>query len=221
MNRHALTTLVRDWEPVDVPRDDARDAARDELSRPEYHRDDPSPVRRALEWFLDHLGDLISRAGDHSPGGGLGLVVIVLLVIAALVVLRLRLGPLRTARRAELPLYGEQGPLSAAEHRAAADAHADRGHWDEAVRERFRAIVRALEERAVLDVRPGRTADEAAAEAGRALPEAAADLRAAAATFDDVHYGGRTADRALDRDLRELDTRCAAARPRVDERMPR
>ncbi|MFF7250423.1 DUF4129 domain-containing protein [Embleya sp. NPDC008237] len=221
MTRHALATLVRDWDPVDIPRDDARDAARDELSRTEYHRNDAGPVRRALDWFLDRLGDLISRAGDHSPGGGLGLVVIVLLVIAALVVLRLRLGPLRTARRAELPLYGDRGPLSAAEHRAAADAHAAGGRWDEAVRERFRAIVRALEERAVLDVRPGRTADEAAAEAGRALPDAAADLRAAAATFDDVHYGGRTADRDLDRDLRDLDARCAAARPRVEERMPR
>ncbi|MET7305192.1 DUF4129 domain-containing protein, partial [Embleya sp. NPDC005575] len=55
----------------------------------------------------------------------------------------------------------------------------------------------------------------------RALPEAAADLRAAAASFDDVHYGGRTADRGLDRDLRDLDARCTVARPRVDERMPR
>ena len=34
----------------------------------------------------------------------------------------------------------------------------------------MRAIVRSLEERALLDLRPGRTADEAAAEAGRSLP---------------------------------------------------
>jgi hypothetical protein len=220
--RHLPPIRAGDWEPVDIPRDDARDAARDELSRSEYHRDDPSLPSRALDWFFDRLGDLLSRAGDNSPGGGIGLVVILLVLIAAIVLLRIRLGPLRAARRrADLPLYGDQGPMSAARHRAAADAHAAEGRWDEAVRERFRAIVRALEERAVLDVRAGRTADEAAAEAGRALPDAAADLRTAAATFDDVHYGGRTADRELDRALRELDARCAAARPHTDERVPR
>ncbi|MGC0420730.1 DUF4129 domain-containing protein [Embleya sp. AB8] len=216
----ALPILARDRPPVDISRDDARDAARDELSRSEYHRNDPSPVRKALDWVFDRLGELISRAGDHTPGGAVGLVVILLLVIAAIVVLRMRLGPLRTAPRVDLPLYGEDGPLSAARHRAAADAHAAAGRWDEAVRERFRAIVRALEERAVLDVRPGRTADEAAAEAGRALPETAAELRAAAAGFDAVHYGGRAADPALDHELRELDARCAAARPHTRERVP-
>ncbi|GCE02020.1 DUF4129 domain-containing protein [Embleya hyalina] len=216
----ALPLLPRDWEPVDIPRDDARDAARDELSRVEYHRDDPNPVRRILDWLFDRLGDLVSRAGDNTPGGYTGLAVIVLLLVAALVLLRLRLGPLGAARRAESPLYGEQGPMPAARHRAAADAHAAAGRWDEAVRERFRAIVRDLEERAVLDVRPGRTADEAAVEGGRGLPEVAADLRAAAAIFDDVHYGGRTADRALDDRLRDLDARCAAARPRAAERIP-
>lgn len=72
----------------------------------------------------------------------------------------------------------------------------------------MRAIVRCLEERALLDPRPGRTADEAAAEAGRSLPGHEIPLRAAARNFDDVTYGGRTADQqtyltvqALDRDL--------------------
>ena len=60
----------------------------------------------------------------------------------------------------------------------------------------MRAIVRSLEERTLLDPRPGRTADEAAAEAGRPLPRHADRLRAAARTFDDVTYGGRTADEA-------------------------
>jgi hypothetical protein len=72
----------------------------------------------------------------------------------------------------------------------------------------MRAIVRSLEERALLDTRPGRTADEAAAEAGRTLPAHSDRLRAAARDFDDVTYGGRTATEqayhrfaALDRDL--------------------
>ena len=213
MIRDALARLPRDRvPPVDVTRDDARDAARDELSRTEYHRDGPNPVRRALEWALDRLGDLVERAGSHTPGGIGGLVVVLALLIAAAIAVRLRLGPLRAARSAARPLYGEDGPMSAARHRAAADAHAAAGRWDEAVQERVRAIVRALEERAVLDTRAGRTADEAAAEAGRALPDLAGRLRAAARTFDDVRYGGRPATEALDLGLRDLDAHCAAER---------
>jgi hypothetical protein len=81
------------------------------------------------------------------------------------------------------------------------------------VRERLRAIVRSLEERAVLEPRPGRTADEAASEAGAALPDCAAGLRSAALLFDDVWYGGRPAGPEGDAALRELDDRVRSARP--------
>ena len=72
----------------------------------------------------------------------------------------------------------------------------------------MRAVVRSLEERTLLDPRPGRTADEAAEEAGRSLPAHTGRLRDAARDFDGVAYGGRTATKpsydslaALDRDL--------------------
>ncbi|MYW05784.1 DUF4129 domain-containing protein, partial [Streptomyces sp. SID3343] len=47
------------------------------------------------------------------------------------------------------------------------------------------------------------------------LPVVAARLRAAARTFDDVRYGGRGADAETDRELRDLDARCAETRPRA------
>jgi hypothetical protein len=103
---------------------------------------------------------------------------------------------------------------SAAEHRAAADAAAAQGDWAEAVRERLRAVVRDLEERGLLDVRPGRTADEAAVLGGQVLPDVAADLRTAARVFDDVWYGGRTATADSDAQLRAVDDAVRAARPR-------
>ena len=81
------------------------------------------------------------------------------------------------------------------------------------MRERLRAVVRSLEERAVLDERPGRTADEAAAEAGRALPGCAAGLRSAAVLFDEVWYGGRPAGPESYAALRDLDAQVQAARP--------
>lgn len=77
----------------------------------------------------------------------------------------------------------------------------------------MRALVRSLEERTLLDIRPGRTADEAATEAGRALPEHAAALAAAARTFDDIAYGERTADQDAYRLLHELDRTLERTRP--------
>jgi hypothetical protein len=81
----------------------------------------------------------------------------------------------------------------------------------------MRAIVRSLEERALLAPRPGRTADEAAAEAGRSLPPHADELRAAARAFDDITYGGRTADRRSYERLRDLDLELERARPQLTE----
>ncbi|QUI32046.1 DUF4129 domain-containing protein [Streptomyces alfalfae] len=196
-----------DEPPVTIPRDPAREAAERELSRPRYHENDPSLLQRALNRFWDWIDDLFSAAAGATPGGGLGLLVIALAVALLAAALWWRLGAPRRAPSSAPALFDDR-PRSAAEHRAAAEAHAARAHWNQAVQERMRALVRALEERALLDPRPGRTADEAAAEAGRTLPAHAVRLREAAREFDDVAYGGRTADASayhrvtgLDRDL--------------------
>jgi hypothetical protein len=146
-----------------------------------------------------------------SPGGYAGVVVVLLLVVVAVVAVRLKVGPLGRSEAREQALFSGRA-RTAAEHRAAADAHAAAGEWAEAVRERLRAVVRSLEERAVLDERPGRTADEAAAEAGLALPAVAADLRQAARLFDDIWYGDRPAGPESDARLRAIDERVRAER---------
>lgn len=201
--------------PVDIPRDPARDAARDELSKQIYHQDDPSLFQRAFDWIVDRFADLLDKATSLAPGGPFGLVLLFAVVVAAVIAVRLRLGPLRVHRTgtAKDALFADARPRTAADYRAAADAHAARGAWDAAVRDRLRAIVRALEERAILDERPGRTAHEAAAEAGRSLPALATELTEAAAVFDDVRYGAHPATAEMDASLRDLDRRCAAARP--------
>jgi hypothetical protein len=79
----------------------------------------------------------------------------------------------------------------------------------------MRAVVRALEERALLDIRPGRTADEAATEAGRALPAHRDRLRAAARDFDDVAYGGRSGSGPSYRRLAELDHALERSKPHL------
>lgn len=204
--------------PVRVPRVPAREAAERELADPRYHQNDPNLLQRALDWLWDRIGDLFEAAAGATPGGWTGLLAIVLVVLLLAVALRLRLGALRrTPTSGSGALFGDR-PRTAAEHRAAAERHAADSRWTEAVQERMRAIVLALEERTLLTPGPGRTADEAASEAGRVLPAHAERLRAAARTFDDVTYGGRpgtaqeyAALSTLDTDLRHSKPQLSAA----------
>ncbi|MEV5233316.1 DUF4129 domain-containing protein [Streptomyces pseudogriseolus] len=201
-----------DEPPVTLPRDPAREAARRELSKQMYHENDPSWLQRALDAFWDWVGELFGAASTATPGGALGLVVVIVAALAVVAALWWRLGTPRR-RPAAAPALFDDRPRSAAEHRAAAEAHAAQGHWNQAVQERMRAVVRALEERALLDPRPGRTADEAAAEAGRALPAHTDRLRTAARDFDDVTYGGRSATEDTYRRLAALDADLERTRP--------
>jgi hypothetical protein len=105
--------------------------------------------------------------------------------------------------------------LTGAEHRARAAAAVAAGQYDVAVRESMRAIARRLDERALLDPRPGRTADEIAVEAARLLPELATELREGARVFDDVAYGSTRADAARAERMRRLDERVEATKPVV------
>ncbi|GGT27655.1 MULTISPECIES: DUF4129 domain-containing protein [Streptomyces] len=200
--------------PVTTPRGPAREAAERELSDPAYHQNDPGLLRRALDAFWEWLGDLFDRAGAAAPGGTAGLVAAAALAVLAAAALWWRLGTPRRTASGGTALFAD-GPRSAADHRTTAEAHAAAARWNEAVQERMRAVVRSLEERALLDPRPGRTADEAAAAAAPALPGHADALRAAARTFDDVTYGGRTADAAAYARLRDLDLALAGTRPNL------
>ncbi|WP_043264586.1 DUF4129 domain-containing protein [Streptomyces sp. CT34] len=216
-NTAALIRLIArsdDDIPVRIPRDPAREAAQRELSDPRYHQHDPNPIQRALNWLWDHIGDLFHTAAGATPGGWAGLIAIVAFVLVLAIALRLRLGALRRTPTTGGALFAD-APRTAAEHRAAADRHAAEGRWNEAIQDRMRAIVLALEERTLITPGPGRTAGEAAAEAGRALPSHAGQLRTAARAFDDVAYGGRPGTEQAYALLTDLDTELQHAKPHL------
>ncbi|MGW6919042.1 DUF4129 domain-containing protein [Kitasatospora sp. NPDC054939] len=205
--------LAAGGAPITVPRDPAREAAEQELVKADYHRHDPNLLERLFDWFTDRLDEALGALAGDGVDGTTGLILFGVVAVIVAGAVWWRLGAPRRAARSEFAVFGRTGPRTAAEHRAEADLHAAAGRWAEAVREQMRAIVRGLEERTLLDPRPGRTADEAAAEAGRALPEHAAALAAAARTFDDIAYGERTADQAAHQLLRDLDRALERARP--------
>jgi hypothetical protein len=210
----SVLSLARsaDEPPLTTPRDPAREAARRELSKRMYHENDPSWFQRALNAFWDWVDKLFTAASSATPGGALGLIVVIAAIVLVIGALWWRLGTPSHGPASSAALFDDR-PRSAADHRSAAEAHAAQDHWNQAVQERMRAIVRSLEERALLDIRPGRTADEAAAEAGRALPSHTDRLRSAARDFDDVTYGGRTATEQSYHRIAELDRDLERTKP--------
>lgn len=198
--------------PVVPDRDTAREWLTSELQRPEYAERE-SLLSRLINWVLDWLNG-IEWPGAGMSGAQFGLVVagvvVVVLVIAWLVAGPVQLG---RARKGSAEVLETDDARTAAQMRTAADAAAASGDWRTAAVERFRAVVRSLEERVIIEPRPGRTAQEAAGDAGGRLPAQAAGLRSGADLFDGVEYGDRVATAVDDAALRELDAAVAAARP--------
>lgn len=125
----------------------------------------------------------------------------------------------------QTPPPANLGPAQA--HRDIADEAAHHGDLDRALRERFRAMIRALEQGGLLPTRRSRTADEAVDDTTSVLPPEAHDgMQPAARAFDEVVYGGRAASRADYLQLDQLDRYSQSAPPpkpdtvEVDEDAP-
>lgn len=175
--------------PVDVGRDEARELAQRELLDPVYAQAEPPWWQRASTWLWERFVELLDRLGG-AAGSRLWLIVLGAVVALVVFVILRRTGGLQRRRTVGGDVFIDR-TRSAAEHRAMAEDAARRGDWGAAVRERFRAVVRQLEERGALDPRPGRTADEAARDGGVVFGMLRDDLAAAARTFDEVAYGDR------------------------------
>src|SRR6201993_3955325 len=185
-----------------IDRDAARDAAQRELSKPIYPKQ--SLKERIIEWINDFLDRLIDRGSD-VPGGWFTVVVLLtILAVAIVVAIRIARRTMKTNRKGDFQLFGA-AELSAAEHRATAERFAAEGNWTSAIRHRLRAIARQLEEGGALNAVPGRTANELARDAAKFLPELAAQLADAAASFNDVTYGDRPGTELAYRNISKLD----------------
>jgi hypothetical protein len=202
--------------PVQPDPAQGRAWAREELAGAGY--DHPGVLRRLVGWLGDRLGELGLGHGTGTALTG----ALVLVVLAVLVLWAVRRAGLPLGRRSA-PRPGEvfdDAPLAATAHRAAADRASAAGDLRTAVLERFRAIVRELEEREVVPEQPGRTAGEAAAAAGARLPALAGELAAAARLFGGVRYGDHDATASADAALAALDAAVRDARPTVPSPVP-
>ncbi|WP_020392941.1 DUF4129 domain-containing protein [Kribbella catacumbae] len=201
--------------PIDITRDQAAQEAAKELAKPAYGQAGDNIVSRVVNEVLEWISDTLRSLTGQSPDGNAGLFMLVGLIVLVVVVVLWRAGVLRTTRGTKgQAVFETSRPRGASEYRSQAEAEAAQGDYTAAVRSRFRACVAELTERTVLDERPGRTAYEAVADAGRVVPALREPLQPAALMFTEVVYGNRpgTAERyakvvAADDAARHVSTR--------------
>jgi hypothetical protein len=132
-------------------------------------------------------------------------------LLAAIALVVWRVGLPRWRPRDRDAAVAVDSTRAAADYRALSEQHAVSGDWAAAVRDRFRALVRELETQAILDVRPARTAWEAAYRASQVLPTCREALQAGAESFNAVVYGDRPADSAAYQQMVAIEDQVTAA----------
>ena len=190
--------------PVDPDIDEAREWIIRELSKPPYRAAEPTWFDRLASAFWDWLSSL-QFGGDGSPG--LIWALLALFVVGGLVAIYFVFGAPRRNRRAAVTgtLFGVDDRRDAAALRSSASDAAASGDYARAIEELFRAIARALTERAIVDTFPGTTATTFAASAARFYPASGHRLARSARDFDDVRYLGREGTEATYQRMLDLD----------------
>lgn len=199
--------------PLVPDSDEAAEWAREELSRSVY-----STGPSFWEWLWAKFLELLEKI--TSLGSGLGptfVPLIILTLVAAVIILALTLsGPIRRRRAAAgAPgaMWQDDDARSAAQLREAADSAATGGDFTLAVIEQFRATVRALEERGLLETTRGMTAMEVAGTAARVFPQRSEPLHRGARSFNEALYGNQPATHAQYIVLRDLERDLQDAQP--------
>jgi hypothetical protein len=197
----------------------ARQWAAEELAKPEYREAQPSWLGKAWQDFLDWLASL---GGPGDAGGAVPspviAIVVVLVVAVAIILARPRLNP--AARRPGKDVFDADTATTADDFRRRADGSAAAGRWEEAVVDRFRALVRSAEDRTIIDPQPGRTADEVVRDLAVPFTTYAPQLAWAAAEFDAVRHGGKPARQEIYREMLRLDQELESAKPHRSPALP-
>lgn len=173
--------------PFTPDADTAQQLAEAELSKAMYDHS-PSLLSRFLQWLFERLNIVVNELNPGEGGTG-NLVVIIGL---ALFVVAVIVFAYRRSRASSAPASREREQLfdddrTSAELFKAADRAEQAGDLNLAVVERFRAIMRLLDERELIHVVPGMTAQEAAEAGSRKLGHID-EFSAGAQLFNDVYY---------------------------------
>jgi hypothetical protein len=180
--------------PPSTPTDEARRAAEEILSRPEFQE----PPRSLYQQALDKLGEWLGKAIDAIVGGGTGsliawaLIVVAIGLVGYLVVRGVQRG---RRRRVDEPAEGVAIDADVDLRRppgawdADAVRHEAEGNWREALRCRYRSLLSTLVRAGVLSDAPGRTSGEHRAVVRSVRPELDDPFSVATGLFERAWYG--------------------------------
>ena len=204
--------MIGSWRAAAPPPGTIRDRADEILNRPEFEQH-KSVLQRVVEW----IGDQLNRFSFGIGGGPgfLGNLIGLLFVVGAVVLLVVLIRSFRRAPRApvedELSVE-EEARRSAKQWRTDAERFEAEQRWREAMRARYRELIRELvDDRVLVDV-PGRTTGEYRAELAAARPPAAPAFDALTELFEIAWYGGRPTGATQHQQFRQL---AAAVREQV------
>lgn len=195
-----------------------RQEVRDVMSRPEFSYQ-PSVIERIQQWLSDLLDGLFPDTGGAggSFAGGIGpvvaWVVIVLAVLAAV-------AAVMAVVRHRVPRPDDEAPPTEAEieHRRSArewERDAERlereGRWKDALRARYRTMVRTLVDRGQLPDVAGRTTGELRGDLHRSTPDADDAFDSASLLFELAWYADVPTGEDENRRFRDLSAEVLAA----------
>jgi hypothetical protein len=202
--------LPSDGPPLEPDADEAYGWVKDVLNQPQYARRE-TVLSRLWDRFMDWLTDLRDSASNIAPDTWVTIAVGIFVV--AIVAVLFFAGPLRRERRVQTGGMMGEDDRPAEQIREEADKLAGQGEWAQAAIQRFRAVVRSLSERVLIQETPGMTAHEAAHQATDRLPDLTSELVQGADRFDALAYGGRPGSREWYDAMVALDRFVAAAKP--------
>lgn len=192
----------------DPTADGIRQHAHEILQRAEFNRHE-SLLERFFSWLGDHFPSVSFGGGGGGPGF-LGDLVTLALLAGIVVLLVLLVRALMRRVRVEKPEKLDDLSIELEDGRDASDwrSEAERleaaGQWREAMRARYRELVRSLIEDGVLDDLPGRTTGEYRFEYVKARPTNASPFGALTDLFEGVWYGGIDTDASDNQRFRQL-----------------
>nr|WP_225751740.1 DUF4129 domain-containing protein [Pseudoclavibacter sp. Marseille-Q3772] len=203
--------------PLTPDEDTARDWVLNELGKPEYQQAKPPPFEQFFADLWDWFTGLFDGVGDGLAFDPVWVVVIIA-IISGIVLLVLLGRPRAIAARRERESSGvflDGDDRTARELREAAVRAEAAGDISLAFVERYRAICRSLQDRTLITLLPGDTAQAAARSASRVFPEQHQALQRAASGFDTVRYFERTVSEADYAALCELDETLERTKPQL------
>jgi len=195
--------------PLVPDADEARRQLADELANPVY--------ADVQNWISDQFRKLVDwLVGDPSPAGSLSsgqlAALVITLVGIAAVVIWFSTGGVRAERRLRGAVFSDE-ERTAEQLRTDAARRAAADEWSAATVGLFRAMIRSLAERVIIEEFGGMTAHEAAAQAAPRLPGLAGRVTGAAEVFDALAYGHRPGSARQYQEMLELDAEVARTRP--------